>query len=85
MAVRKEKIAPQEYAAGEGWEIGNVAPEDAYRALDGAGGGLLTGPVVHTHPGGHARLIVSKGQPITEGVVRELAAAEADTDESGEG
>jgi hypothetical protein len=82
-AARKpqEKVQPQEYAAGEGWEVGQVAPADAFRALDSSGTGTVTGPVVHEHPGGYARQIVAKGGLITEGVKRELAAAD---DESGE-
>lgn len=92
MAARKpnEKIQPQEYAAGEGWEVGNRAPSDAFRALDGEGYNTPAGPVVYTHPGGHARQIVSKGATVTEGVKRELDAAadegdadaDAPTDES---
>jgi hypothetical protein len=31
-----EKVRPQEYAAGEGWDVGQTAPEDAFRALDTA-------------------------------------------------
>lgn len=75
-------VAPQQYAAGVGWDVGQAAPEDAYRALDSAGTGLPVGPVVHSHPGGYARQIVAKGGLITEGVARELAAADA---EQGEG
>ncbi|MFD1832409.1 hypothetical protein ACFSJS_22575 [Streptomyces desertarenae] len=76
-------VRTQEYDAGEGWQVGQRAPQDAYRALDAQGTGAPTGPVVHTHPGGYARLIVAKGQVVTEGVRRELDAAE--NDESGEG
>ena len=85
-AARKpnEKVRPQEYAAGEGWDVGNTAPSNAYRALDRSGGGVLTGPVVYAHPGGHARLIVAKGGLVTDGVKRELDAAEGD-DADGEG
>lgn len=75
-------VRTQEYAAGEGWEVGQTAPSDAFRALDAAGTGEPTGPVVHSHPGGYARQIVAKGQVITEGVKRELDAAE---ESSGEG
>ncbi|MFJ9754967.1 hypothetical protein [Streptomyces sp. NPDC101149] len=73
-------ISTREYAAGEGWEVGQTAPEDAYRALDAAGTGEQTGPVVHTHPGGYARQIVVKGGLITAGVKRELDAAEQPSD-----
>ncbi|MBM7088121.1 hypothetical protein JTP67_06050 [Streptomyces sp. S12] len=69
-------VRTQEYAGGEGWQVGQTAPQDAFRALDAAGTGEPTGPVVHTHPGGYARQIVAKGQTVTEGVRRELDAAE---------
>ncbi|RMB85620.1 hypothetical protein [Streptomyces shenzhenensis] len=71
-------VRTQEYAAGEGWAVGQHAPEDAFRALDAAGTGEPTGPVVPTHPGGYARQIVAKGGLITEGVKRELDAAEGE-------
>ena len=69
-------VRTQEYAGGEGWQVGQTAPSDAFRALDAAGTGEPTGPVVHSHPGGYARQIVAKGQVVTEGVRRELDAAE---------
>jgi hypothetical protein len=77
-------VRTQEYAGGEGWEVGQIAPSDAYRALDAAGTGEPTGPVVHSHPGGYARQIVAKGQQITAGVKRELDAAES-SDEGEQG
>lgn len=76
-----ETIRPQEYAPGEGWDVGQLAPSDAFRALDGEGYNSPSGPVVYSHPGGHARQIVAKGGLITEAVKRELDAAEQ-TDES---
>ncbi len=69
-------VRTKEYAAGTGWDVGQAAPDDAYRALDSAGTGEPVGPVVHSHPGGHARLIVAKGAVITDGVRRELDAAD---------
>jgi hypothetical protein len=71
-------VRTQEYGAGTGWDVGQTAPSDAFRALDAAGTGEPTGPVVHAHPGGYARQIVAKGQVITEGVRRELDAADAE-------
>lgn len=71
-------VRPQEYDAGTGWDVGQQAPEDAFRALDGEGYNTPVGPVVHTHPGGHARLIVAKGGLVTAGVRRELDDAESD-------
>jgi hypothetical protein len=38
------------------------------------------GPIVNKHPGGFARQVVAKGGLITEGVKRELDAAEAEQD-----
>lgn len=86
MAARKTEdtqpnpavVRTQEYAAGTGWEVGQRAPEDAFRVLDDQGAGSVTGPVVHTHPGGHARQIVAKGGLVTAGVRRELDAAKQD-------
>ena len=69
-------VSTRQYAGGEGWAVGQTAPDDAFRALDSAGTGEPTGPVVHEHPGGYARQIVAKGGLITEGVKRELDAAE---------
>ncbi|MBL1107356.1 hypothetical protein JK361_22580 [Streptomyces sp. 5-8] len=77
-------IRTQEYAAGEGWQVGQTAPSDAFRALDAAGTGEPTGPVVHKHPGGYARQIVAKGATITEGVRRELDDAEQSETAEGE-
>jgi hypothetical protein len=74
-------VAPREYAGGPGWDIGQAAPEDAYRALGGEDHATPVGPVVHQHPGGYARLIAAKGGMITEGVKRELEAG----DKSAEG
>ncbi|MFD4558972.1 hypothetical protein ACFWP5_32415 [Streptomyces sp. NPDC058469] len=74
-------VSTREYAGGVGWDVGQAAPDDAYRALDSAGSGEQVGPVLHTHPGGFARQIVAKGGLITEGVKRELEAG----DKSAEG
>ncbi|MFF8467914.1 hypothetical protein [Streptomyces griseus] len=87
---KQEEAAPaatvrtQEYGAGTGWDVGQAAPEDAYRALDAAGTGGPTGPVVHKHPGGYARQIVAKGGLVTEGVKHELDAAKAEAEQDGE-
>lgn len=74
-------VSTREYAGGTGWDVGQAAPDDAYRALDSAGSGEQVGPVLHEHPGGFARQIVAKGGLITEGVKRELEAG----DKSAEG
>lgn len=76
-------VSTRQYSGGEGWQVGQTAPDDAFRALDSAGSGEQVGPVVHAHPGGHARQIVAKGGLITDGVKRELDAAEADENEQG--
>ncbi|MFJ8144682.1 hypothetical protein ACIQ6R_06355 [Streptomyces sp. NPDC096048] len=71
-------ISTREYDAGEGWQVGQKAPADAYRALSDNGSGQVTGPVLDHHPGGYARQIITKGAVVTEGVRRELDAAEAE-------
>lgn len=71
-------VRTQEYSAGIGWDVGQTAPDDAFRALDADGHNVPVGPVVHTHPGGYARQIVAKGALITDGVRRELDAAETE-------
>ncbi|WP_069743040.1 hypothetical protein [Streptomyces sp. EN23] len=71
-------VRTQEYAAGTGWDVGQTAPKDAFRALGGEGMTTPVGPVVHEHPGGYARQIVTKGGRVTQGVRRELDAAERD-------
>ena len=73
-------VPPRQYAGGPGWDIGQTAPEDAYRALGGEGHTTPIGPVVHEHPGGYARLIAAKGGMITEGVKRELEAGDKPTE-----
>lgn len=73
-------VRTQEYSAGTGWDVGQTAPKDAFRALGGEGMTTPVGPVVHTHPGGYARQIAVKGQTITAGARRELDAAEAEQD-----
>lgn len=71
-------VRTQEYDAGEGWQVGQKAPADAFRALSDQGSGQPTGPVLDHHPGGHARQIITKGATVTAGVRRELDAAEAE-------
>jgi hypothetical protein len=78
-------VRTQEYAAGTGWDIGQTAPEAAYRQLGGEGMTTPVGPVVNKHPGGHARLIVAKGGLVTAGVKRELDAAKAEQSTKDEG
>ncbi|WP_369183324.1 hypothetical protein [Streptomyces sp. Y1] len=56
-------VRPQQYTSRVGWEIGDVAPADAYQRLDTTG--LPYGPVVHTHPRGHAQQITTAGCTIT--------------------
>lgn len=78
-------VRTQEYAAGTGWNVGQTAPEAAYRALGGEGMTTPVGPIANKHPGGFARLIVAKGGLITAGVKRDLDAAEADQSSKDEG
>lgn len=74
-------VSTREYAGGAGWDVGQAAPDDVFRALGGEDHATPVGPVQHTHPGGTARQIVAKGGLITEGVKRELKAG----DKSAEG
>lgn len=67
-------VSTRQYSGGAGWEVGQAAPDDAYRALGGEDHATPVGPVVHAHPGGYARLIAAKGATITEGVKRDLDA-----------
>ncbi|MET9098302.1 hypothetical protein [Streptomyces antibioticus] len=93
MAARSSKPTPdeqpaatirtQQYDGGVGWEVGQRAPKTAFRAYADDGSGAVTGPVVYSHPGGAARQIVAEGGLVTEGVRRELDAAEADENEQG--
>lgn len=69
-------VSTREYAGGAGWDVGQAAPRDAFRALDTSGTGEQVGPVLHEHPGGYARQIVAKGGLITESVKRELEAGD---------
>lgn len=78
-------VRTQEYAAGTGWDVGQTAPEDAFRALGGDDMTTPVGPVVNRHPGGYARQIVAKGGLVTEGVKRELDAAKAEQSSKDEG
>lgn len=71
-------VAPRQYQGGSGWAVGQNAPEDAYRALGGEDHATPVGPVVHTHPGGFARLIAAKGGLITDGVKRELESGKSE-------
>lgn len=71
-------VRTQEYAAGTGWQVGETAPADAFRALDTADFATPVGPVVNEHPGGYARQIVAKGGTVTPGVRRELDEAEGE-------
>lgn len=69
-------VSTRQYAGGAGWQVGQTAPDDAYRALGGEDHATPVGPVLLAHPGGYARLIAAKGSQITEGVKRELDAGE---------
>jgi hypothetical protein len=73
-ALPPATVRPREYVTGIGWEVGQPAPTDAYRALDKDG--QLDGPAVIAHPGGGAVQIIVAGALVTEGVVRALTAAD---------
>lgn len=68
MATRKTpaaKVEPQQYAAGQGWDVGDVAPATLYAAI--GDDGAPVGPASETHPGGHATILTTKGQPVGTG------------------
>lgn len=67
-------VRTQEYT-DIGWNVGQRAPKDAFRALDTADMATPVGPVLHTHPGGYARQVVAAGGLVTEGVKREIDGA----------
>jgi hypothetical protein len=69
------------FMAADGWKEGDPAPADAFRAL-GADRETPVGPVLDEHPGGYARQIAVKGEPVTADVLAELRSVPADeTDE----
>lgn len=67
---RQSKIRPQEYIRGTGWQAGDRAPTNAYRATDT--NGLPVGPVVYEPPPGRGVLLVTVGTQISEHTARLL-------------
>jgi len=67
------------FTAADGWKEGAPATADAFRAL-GEDNQTPDGPVVDTHPGRYARLIVAKGQTVTADILAELRSAPAPDD-----
>lgn len=62
-------------ATTEGWEVGNVAAEDRYVAVNGRG--EPTGKVSKTPVKGYGRQIVAKGDVVTQAVLDQLDALES--------
>ncbi|MFF9205138.1 hypothetical protein ACF1AE_25620 [Streptomyces sp. NPDC014986] len=70
-----QAVRPQQYSGGEGWELGQVAPEDRYRQIDDDG--AFVGEAKSSASGGGRWVqVVTKGSPITPDVLRGLAPAE---------
>jgi hypothetical protein len=70
-----QAVRPQQYSGGEGWELGQTAPEDRYRQIDDSG--AFVGEAQPSVKGGGRWVqVVTKGSPITPDVLRGLAPAE---------
>ncbi|MFD8251911.1 hypothetical protein [Streptomyces werraensis] len=74
-----QAVRPQQYSGGEGWELGQVAPEDRFRQIDDEGR-FVGEAQAKVSGGGRWVQVVTKGSPITPDVVRGLAPAEADAE-----
>ncbi|MFJ4649478.1 hypothetical protein ACIP6Q_39090 [Streptomyces bobili] len=71
----QQAVRPQQYSGGEGWELGQVAPEDRYRQI--ADDGSFMGEAAPKVSGGGRWVqVVTKGSPITPDVQRGLAPAD---------
>lgn len=77
MATRRRKtnppqqaVQPHEYGRGIGWDVGDRAPANAYRATDV--NGHATGPVLYERPTGRGVLIVTAGTQISQHTARLL-------------
>lgn len=58
-------VAVQQYDAGEGWELGQRAPEDRYQEVGPDGAGV--GKISSTPPKGkYATQLAVKGQPVNQ-------------------
>jgi hypothetical protein len=76
-----QAVRPQQYSGGEGWELGQVAPEDRFRKIDDDGN-FVGEPASSVKGGGRWVQVVTKGSPITPDVLRGLAPAEEQSDGS---
>jgi len=78
-----QAVRPQQYSGGEGWELGQTAPEDRFRQLDDDG--QFVGEAQSKVSGGGRWVqVVTKGSPITPDVVRGLAPAEEEQSDGGD-
>lgn len=74
-----QAVRPQQYSGGEGWELGQFAPEDRFRQIDDDG--QFIGEAQSSAKGGGRWVqVVTKGSPITPDVLRGLAPAEEQSD-----
>lgn len=72
-----QAVRPQQYSGGQGWELGQVAPEDRFRQIDDDG--RFVGEAKSSARGGGRWVqVVTKGAPVTADVVRGLAPAETE-------
>jgi hypothetical protein len=69
-----QAVRPQQYSGGEGWELGQTAPEDRFRQI-GDDGQFIGEPQAKVSGGGRWVQVVTKGSPITPDVQRGLAPA----------
>lgn len=82
MATSKAaKVQPQQYAAGTGYDVGDIAPTTLYCGIgtDGA----PVGPVSETQPGGHGMVVCAAGQPVGSDARRLLDTLGTDTGAEG--
>jgi hypothetical protein len=75
-----QAVRPQQYSGGQGWELGQTAPEDRFRQIDDDG--QFVGEAASKVSGGGRWVqVVTKGSPITPDVKRGLAPAEEKSEE----
>jgi hypothetical protein len=79
-----QAVRPQQYSGGEGWELGQTAPEDRFRQIDDDGR-FVGEAKSSTSGGGRWVQVVTKGSPVTPEVLRGLAPADSgDNSEGGD-
>jgi hypothetical protein len=79
----QQAVRPQQYSGGQGWQLGQVAPEDRFRQVDDDGA-FIGEAKSSARGGGRWVQVVTKGAPITADVIRGLAPAEDDKSAEGD-